>query len=165
MPIMDRRSRTNARVVPQERKSGCGLGRRLFPWKKSYPWLVMVMEQVCVSRAGSEADLLVNRAWGDTWGITPSWLRAEVGRLFPGLPEHLDRETADQKTPWPSNLKNRVYKMYYAGTSDKGVRHDPKTRASVSREHWRNWPSRVLWEDRVMRIARGKLVLDWSKWL
>jgi len=35
-------------------------------------------------------------------------------------------------------LSNRVYKgVKYSGTSDRGGRHDPQTRAGTSGEHWR----------------------------
>lgn len=157
--------KTNSRVVPQNRQDGTGAGRKLFPWKAQWPWLVMAAEQMVVLAAGSEGALLEDRNWAGRWGVTPEWLRLRVEQTFPGLPAALDGLWGGD-TPWEQNLKNRVYKMYYSGTSDRGTGHDPRTRATVSREHWRYWPARVEWEETVVRaVARGGVVRNWGDWV
>lgn len=157
--------RTNARVVPQVRLEGSGEGRKLFPWKREYPWLVIAAEQVCVAAAGSEGALLEDRDWVANWRLTPSRIRQELEHLFPGIGRHLD-DLWNGETSWEANLKNRVYKMYYSGTSDRGESHDPKTRATISSEHWRYWSARDQWEPKILPIVFKQLVCRcWRNWL
>jgi hypothetical protein len=153
MSIQRLSNKTNARVIPQNRIQGSGSGRRLMPWKRTYGWLLIAAEQLVVGQAGSEGALLENRSWMTTWGISSAWLARRVDKLFPGVYDHLT--TLDvSEVGWQNNLYNRVYKMYYNGTSARGTKHDPRTRASISIEHWRNWPTRVLWEEQVLRIVQ-----------
>jgi len=80
-------------------------------------------------------QLAHNRDWSK-FGITPDWLKEELEKVLPGVWQWIATNFNPTKTtPW-ALLKNRVYKMYYSGTSDRGKRHDPNTRATVSGEHW-----------------------------
>lgn len=158
-------NKTNARVIPQIRSKGSGTGRKLFPWKSSYPWLVIASEQLCTVASGSEGGLLEDRNWSKKWNISPEWLRKELEVIFPGICDHLDSAWSGV-TPWERNLLNRVYKMYYSGTSDRGSDHDPKTRATISREHWRCWSIRTKWESKILRIVSRRLRCRvWRNWI
>jgi hypothetical protein len=140
----------------------------MFLWKRRMPWLVIAAEQVCVAAAGSSDALLENRDWAATWGLTPGRLRRELEKLFPGVGEYLDAQTCDQDTPWPKNLLNRVYKMYYSGTSARGGKHDPSTRAAESEEHWRRWKlDETRWSLDVLLyiVGKGKVCCCWRAWL
>jgi len=165
MALIRQASITNARVVPQERAVGTGEGRTLFPWRRDYGWLVIAAEQLVVEAAASQDALLEHRNWVDKWNITSTRLADDLENLFPGLAAHLDT-AKEWVTPWPELLKNRIYKMYYSGSSDRGSAHDARTRATISSEHWRHW---AIQDERVAQIldlvANHKSTLEWMGWV
>ena len=157
--------KTNFKSSPQKRQKGTGKGRRCFPWKRKYPWLVMIAEQIFVFGSGSEGALLENRSWSSEWGMNPESLRDWLEFFLPGINKYLV-ELRDWETPWYVLLSNRVYKMYYNGTSARGESHDARTRASISNEHWRSWKIAKDWEEIVMRIVQNHSSYpDWVKWV
>jgi len=165
MSVIRHSQKTNFCPRPQSRKVGSGRGREMFPWKRKYPWLVIAAEQLFVVASGSGDGMLEERNWAATWALTPQWLGRQLEALFPGINEWLD-SAWEGKTDWRYNLKNRVYKMYYNGTSARGADHDPQTRASMSNEHWRTWSCRGEWETKILRIVSRQLVCrTWRTWL
>lgn len=139
MASIHKSQKTNFKPHPQQRKEGSGEGRAMFPWKRKYAWLLLAVDQLYINKAGSADALLEDRKWEESYGITRDWLWQQIWILFPGLTAHLTNEhrRLGIKTRWSQNIHNRIYKMYYNGTSARGTAHDPTTRASVSREHWR----------------------------
>lgn len=156
--------KTNFKNRPQNRKAGSGKGRRCRPWEREWGWLLIAAERTCVYQAGSETSLLKNRDWAKKWGIRPEWLIDRLDEVFPGVKLWLSR-TSGGPNPF-RDLRNRVYKMFYNGSSARGVNHDPKTRAAMSSEHWRNKSYRNKWEGVVIDIVRGQTPYpDWRDWL
>jgi hypothetical protein len=165
MPSIRKSRETNFTPNPQIRLKGTGAGRKLFPWKRDYPWLVIAAEQLFVVQSGSGDALLEDRHWVLNWNLSADCLKDELESLFPGISDYMDKAW-DWKTPWPLLLKNRVYKMYYSGTSDRGTEHDPLTRATVSREHWRYWPCRTDWEEKILSIVSRRIRFKgWRLWV
>jgi len=113
-----------------------GKGGGSKPGKPQWTWpevMKVVAAAVAVRAAGSEKELIDNKKF-------PLKLRefdAQMSLLLPGWKRVCDRAGGKRKTNWASLLKNRPYKIWYAGTSDRGTDHDPKTRAAPSKEHWR----------------------------
>lgn len=166
MPTPREHVLSNFRPSPQQRQQGSGAGRPMLPWKKKYHWLVIAAELLIQDQAGGRDNLLLHRDWSHKWGITSGWLKRRVERMFPGITEHLNSVWFGS-TDWEKNLLNRVYKMFYNGTSARGYKHDPQSRASFSKEHWMSWPSqhRIREEtvlEMVQKDGRSKL---WSEWL
>lgn len=163
MAVVRKSQVTNARVIPQERAEGTGKGRTLFKWKDNLPWLVVAADQIAIEAAGSADALLENRYWAREWGITPARIKQDLEVIFPGITDYLWTQK-DWNTPWEELLKNRVYKMYYNGTSARGYDHDPNTRASISNEHWRSWK---LQDDKVElvleAVAKHEPIPDWKE--
>jgi hypothetical protein len=63
--------------------------------------------------------------------------KKRMDTLLPGWEDHIREHLGPRKKPYIELLMNRVYKgAMYAGTSARGKRHDPKTRANRSKEHW-----------------------------
>jgi len=148
---------------PQQRREGSGRGRRCRNWQ-AIGWLLIAAERVCVKKAGGETAILKSRQWSRKWGITPDWLKEKMEHLFPGIVEYIESTPGGQ---WGSNgLKNRVYKMYYYGSSARGPNHDPNTRAAPSPEHWRSKSYRRRWEKVVIQIVqRDRPYRQWRRWL
>jgi len=154
---------SNFKPRPQRRKKGSGAGKVCRPWV-SWGWLLIAAERIVVRRAGSETALLKERYWAKVWGIRPDWLRRQLEGYFPGISKWLE-STPGGSRPW-YDLKNRVYKMYYRGTSDRGPDHDPRVRAAVSSEHWRSKDYRLKWEKQVLEVIQSGLPYkDWRDWL
>lgn len=88
----------------------------------------------------------------------------QLNILLPGLEDWMDEKAAGRRTNPYKLLHNRVYKMYYSGTSDRGRAHDPHTRAAMSREHWRHKVSAsdplVSLHDNAVR-GRVARIYDW----
>jgi hypothetical protein len=86
-----------------------------------------------------------------------------MNRLCPGWQVCIGERT----TPLEKLLLNRVYKMYYSGTSDRGKGHDPRTRSAVSREHWRSHTEGLALEKLHDKILRGRIteIENWERYL
>lgn len=165
MSRIQRSQKTNFTPRPQTRTKGTGAGRKTFQWKSRLPWLLIASEQIFVKQACSEGGLLEDRSWKSRWGLTSERLRRELEQIFPGLPRYLD-SAHDWRTPWEDLLSNRVYKMFYNGTSARGSGHDPRTRASWSREHWRSWSVPDEREEIILRvISRSEICRLWKDWV
>lgn len=153
--------KSNFKPRPQVRPVGIGAGREMFQWAKLLPWLLIAAEQLYVAAAGSEGAILEDRDWKKNWDLGGDRLAAELEHLYPGLNEYL-LSCHSWNTPWQVLLANRVYKMFYNGSSARGFGHDPRTRPSLSKEHWRNKNYRVSWEATVVReVFLNQPVLDW----
>jgi hypothetical protein len=142
------------------------------PGKPQNRWplgILVVAEAVYRRSAGGMEALLHNRDWAsmglDSKGLL---LKRELGKLCPGIWAWIDRNfTPTKTTPW-KNLHNRVYKMYYSGSSDRGPAHDARTRAAVSGEHWtRKVPEGHNLFKVHEQVDRGSVTImgDWKDWL
>lgn len=120
---------------PFRPNSGRGGSRKGKPQNKWPLWALVAAEAFCRRTAGGMENLQHNRAWA-MMGIEPAWLRAKMENMFPGFWRWASEVMGPTATPKEELLKNRVYKMYYSGTSDRGRSHDPRTRAAISGEHW-----------------------------
>lgn len=155
---------SNFRNKPQNRRKGSGKGKICRPWVKKWGWLLIATERLFVYKAGSETTLLKERRWKSKLGLTEAWMEIAVDARFPGFIAYL-KTTPGGPNPI-ADLWNRVYKMYYSGSSDRGPRHDPKTRAAVSREHWRSQSYRTQWEQKIIRIVKDEAVCTaWRDWV
>jgi len=136
------------------------LERRLFkptlrgggsrPGKAQNTWpigILVVAEALYRRSAGGMEQLTHNRAWAKM-GLTPSWLKKELEVLLPGVWAWVEIYLPAKTLAW-KRLHNRIFKMYYNGTSARGVNHDPFTRASISREHWTN------------KVPEGNFLIEW----
>lgn len=152
----------NFRLTPQHRKKGSGKGRKCFRWKDNLPWLVIATDLLCCKQAGGSDAILEYRDWVGRWQITPEWIRLRLEEIFPGVSVHV-AEVKPSPSRW-KDLKNRVYKMYYYGTSAGNL--NPDTRATRSPEHWHNWVCRLDWEYRLkMMVHRTLRVKHWRRWV
>lgn len=160
---------SNFKPRPQKRNKGTGAGRKMFPWKRNLPWLLIAGEQLVIERAGSSDAVLEERQWVLIWNISPDNLASQLDQLFPGIERYLDSLTWGD-THWRKLLHNRIYKMFYNGTSARGHNHDPTTRAMMSPEHWRNWSKQLKdrWEARILKHVAHKRKYPekvWRTWL
>ncbi len=155
--------KTNFKPSPQTRRMGSGKGRVCRAWRGNWPWLVMAAERICVEQAGDEGVLLEDRRWSKVHRITKLWLRDRLEYLFPGVRKYIEGSPGGED-PW-RDLLNRVYKMYYKGTSD-GNYKDAITRPTISDEHWRHWEEKGPWEGPIARIVKAdKPVHRWVNWI
>jgi hypothetical protein len=165
MAVIRESNKTDFKPRPQNRKKGTGEGRTCFLWVKRLPWLLIAAEQLLVVDSGGGDALLEKRKWKVNWNISPAMLKQELENMFPGLSEYMRRQKT-WVTPWEELLLNRVYKMYYNGTSARGHNHNPNTRAAISSEHWRNKKYRLKWEKPILRIVSRRLVAKhWKGWV
>jgi hypothetical protein len=101
----------------------------------SWPWVYKVIGHAVIERAkGSSEAWLVDRRFK----ISRREFELAMLNLLPGFDSHIRALMPYRDTHWSKLLRNRVYKMYYNGTSARGKNHDPMTRATPSPEHWRN---------------------------
>lgn len=148
------------------RPTGRGGGAR--PGKAQagrWPWVIKVVADAVVSRAkGGAESWLTDRS---------AHLRLEefgrqMDRLLPGWREKAAELMPGRKTDAVRLLFNRVYKMHYSGTSDRGRRHDPLTRASESDEHWtKHIPVTHPLRSVHAAVASGQLTVipEWRQYL
>lgn len=138
------------------------------PWNRWPLLFVVVADAVYSGKAGGLEALVGNRDW-EGMGCTSEALVEAVDDLMPNAWEWvLDNLKPTKTLPW-KNLHNRVYKMYYSGTSARGPKHDPRTRAAISKEHWHNRVPTGTPEGEELRklheqIERGQVRLL-SNWL
>jgi hypothetical protein len=118
----------------------------------------------------ADAILLSVKGTRDMWSVDRRMfikvLEVRMDTLFPGWQEHVQETMPRRKTKPTRLLSNRVYKMYYNGTSARGRKHDPTTRATQSKEHWTNYvagdsPLRPL-HDKVQRTIVN-VVPNWKE--
>lgn len=130
-----------------------------------WPWVLKIVADAIVQRA---------KGTGDSWykdrsrGITAIVFEQHMDRFCPGWKEYLTETNGTRVSPWAELLLNRVFKMHYSGTSDRGTDHDPSTRAAMSREHWSyhfhvNHPLSRLHES----VCRGQVLTieNWKEYL
>lgn len=122
----------------QRRKKGSGKGRICKPW----PMFVKVMADAVITRAKGTMEAWV---YDRRCPLSPEEFCRQMEALLPGFMEWI-KETRKTQSPI-DDLINRVFKMYYSGTSDRGTNHDPSTRAvAESGEHWhKKVPSNSHW--------------------
>jgi len=97
-----------------------------------WPWVF----KVC-----ADAIILQEKATIEAWIVDRRMftkiLERRMNELLPGWQEYIRETMPGRKTPPVVLLSNRVYKMYYNGTSARGHNHDPGTRPNTtSSEHW-----------------------------
>jgi hypothetical protein len=152
----------NYRKVQRFKPTGKGGGSRKGKPQGIWPWLVKVVADAVVIRSkGGTFMVIIDRRLG----ITPEKFAEQMDIVLPGWREVI---LGERKTPLEVLLMNRVYKMYYSGTSDRGRGHDPRTRAVMSGEHWMNQvpaghPYYQIHDDIVCN--RITTVENWRKYL
>lgn len=119
---------------PTEKGGGSKKGKKQGKW----PWILkIVAHAVIINWKGTMEAYLSNRK-----GFPRKILKERMDSLCPGWLEWYRSEFGERiaKTKnscaYTDLLDNRVYKMYYDGTSSRGVGHDPNTRAAFSVEHY-----------------------------
>lgn len=144
---------------PQRRKKGAGKGRICKPW----PWIAKVVaDAVCLRVKGTVEAWVFDRRRP----LSYAQFALQVDLLLPGF---WSWRTEHAGKPGVDDLFNRVYKMYYSGTSDRGEKHDPKTRAVCeSGEHWHKHvsPDSPLWKLHE-QICRSQITVveNWEQYL
>lgn len=127
-----------------------------------------------VIKVVADAILLRPKGTMDAWVIDRKLpmpfeeFERQLELILPGVWEFIERTMGYLKTTKARLLYNRVYKMYYSGTSDRGLNHDPRTRACESGEHWHKFvpegdPLRNL-HDNILRSMIVR-VANWSDYL
>jgi hypothetical protein len=140
-----------------------GGSRRGKAQRGSWPLLFKVLADALVMRAkGTEESWTADRRML----LTPMQLGDQLDVLTPGWRPFIERKMPGRMTDRLELLANRVYKMYYDGTSSRGAGHDPLTRATQSREHWRHVVPQgsplYLLHDRV-RHGEVTVINDWER--
>lgn len=159
-------SETPRPFKPTEKGGGSKKGKAHSRW----PWVLkIVAHAVIINWKGTMEAHLANRK-----GYPKHLLKERMDTLCPGWSEWY-RDTFGERVPKTKNscaytdlLDNRVYKMYYSGSSDRGKDHDPNTRAAPSKEHYLRRiptgdPLLTLHED----VRRGKIlsIPDWKSYI
>lgn len=130
-----------------------------------WPLVLVVVADALFTRAkGTQESWLIDR----DCCLTSVQFNELMDGLCPGWSDWYLSEFGARKTTCSVLLKNRVYKMYYSGTSDRGKRHDPYTRATYSREHWtRKIPAGHPLRDLYQNVLHGKVVSipNWRTYL
>lgn len=112
--------------------TGKGGGSKKGKPQGQWPWSVKVVAHAIIIRdKGSKDAALNDRKW-----MSEVKFGRQMDVLLPGWRELMREILGERKTSLERLLMNRVYKMLYSGTSDRGKKHDPLTRASFSKEHW-----------------------------
>lgn len=135
------------------------------PQAGRWPWVIKIVADALFIRAKGTAE-----AW--TVDRASHLSHAEFGQqmeaFLPGWQEHIEATMPGRATDRVLLLYNRVYKMHYSGTSDRQAPHNPRTRATQSREHWlrhipTNHPLRLIHE----QVARGQVshIPNWQEYL
>jgi hypothetical protein len=136
------------------------------PGKPQSVWpafFIVAADAVAVRWQGSQEAMLTSRK-----KISSALLHDLLEMHFPGFWWEASQRVQGRKTPLWALLRNRVYKGYYSGTSDRGTRHDPNTRASISREHWTHRVgSRTPLANLHNSLVTNSLAVvgDWRKYL
>lgn len=138
-------------------RGGSKGGDKRPPW----PLFIKVMAETVYRQWAGTGDAIIE----DRRGMPTKEFWASLCALLPGLPEWCAENRPNGPDRWAHNLRNRAYKMYYNGTSARGKDHDPRTRAAVSLECWRQRaPAGHPWLKLSDNIARGtvRVVSDWQ---
>lgn len=147
---------------PQYRPEGTGLGKPQSNWDL----LFKVLADAVLTRVkGTMEAWIVDRRQP----LTVEQFRSQMAALVPFMWEYVAQTMKGRNTDQALLLMGRVYKMYYSGTSDRGTKHDPSTRAvAESGEHWHKKvpPASPLWRlhEDVLR-SRIQKIPDWPKYL
>lgn len=150
------RSEPKRPFKPQKKPNQPGSpGRKSARWPKA---IKVIAEGVARSYAKTIDNMIEERKQLSKEEL---WRRVEVAA--PGITTYIEETRTGEDLK--KNLHNRVYKMYYSGTSDRGPDHDPETRARMSDEHWQNWPDSIHWKPLWARAYDGQLIEDWEEWL
>jgi hypothetical protein len=155
--------------------SGRGGGSKQGKPQGYWPWVLKVIaDAVCVRAAGGR------EAWqrmrmppfpGTTWKEKEAAFGQAMDVMCPGWQEWHRQKFGDRATPLPELLYNRAYKASnYNGSSARGKDHDPRTRATMSSEHWHhhfpNTPGQHPFADLFEGIVHRRIVsVRWEKFL
>lgn len=98
-----------------------------------WPWVLKIVADAIHVRAKGSME-----AWKKdrSFKLSPEEFAQRLDGLCPGWREWAKANLGARSSSYAELLQNRVYKMYYSGTSDRGPAHDPSTRAAESGEHW-----------------------------
>lgn len=97
-----------------------------------WPWVLVLAMDAIIERALGAPVQWCHRACP----LSLTDISGQMHLLVPGWRSWVADNHVPTKTPPLRLLRNRVYKMYYSGTSDRGANHDPATRATMSKEHY-----------------------------
>lgn len=154
----------NADGVLPFRPTGKGGGSKKGKPQGRWPWVMKIALHAIIIRAKGTSD-----AWkiDRRYRLTLAEMKVRLDAVLPGWEEYAREHLGYRKTSYIELLANRVYKMYYSGTSDRGRGHDPQTRACESREHWSKHHAATSPLGRLHeRIERGEVcVPDWRSYL
>lgn len=141
MEMHQQDNRRPFRNRPQHRPEGTGKGKP----QNYYPWVFKVVaDAVCLRPKGTVGAWIFDRKQR----LTKEEFKHQMETALPGCWSWMEENLKPCSTDRVELLLNRVYKMYYSGTSARGNNHDPSTRAvESSEEHWRRHipPSNPLW--------------------
>lgn len=144
--------------------TGKGGGSKKGKPQTEWPWVLKIIAHAILVRAKGSSD-----AWKVDRKQRLS--RKEFGRrmdaMCPGWREWARENKPGVVTPLEELLSNRVYKMYYSGTSDRGSDHDPATRACESKEHWtKHFAATSMLGQLHERVERGEVCVEnWKDYL
>lgn len=142
--------------TPQPGGGGSKKGKPQQLWPK---WTKVAADAIWIRKKVTIDAILLDRKNFPT----DEHLRAAMESLFPGFWEWCEKVRAPTKSTKWHLLNNRPYKMYYSGTSDKGRVHDPRSRATMSKEHWFNWRTEEFDKLHQEIIELGIPIPDWKE--
>ena len=144
--------------------TGSGGGSSKGKPQGSYPLIVLVVADAIFIQSKGTIDAMIHDR---NMQISAVELKSRLAKILPGVWAWLDRHNPTTVTPKPELVKNRVYKMYYSGTTDRGYGHDPHTRAAMSKEHWRCRTGGTRFESIHEGLIRGEIrkITGWRKWV
>ncbi len=146
------------------RPTGTGGGSQPGKPQGRWPWVLKIIGDALAIRAKGSSE-----AWqrDRRFRLTEAEFGKRMDHVAPGWRWWAANYIGKRATPYERLLMNRIYKMYYSGTSDRGPNHDPTTRAAQSDEHWSkhfaaDHPLGRLHDD----IVKGhSQVLNWEDFL
>ncbi len=101
--------------------------------QKQWPLLFRVLADALVIQFKGSMDAFLK----DRTQMPLDNFQDRLDLLLPGWQRWHEQTAGPRSTNRAKLLHNRVYKMYYFGSSaHNGETHDPRTRAAVSPEHW-----------------------------
>lgn len=143
---------------------GTGGGSKKGKPQGYWPWVMKIAADAVLIRVKGSID-----AWlkDRNRHMTEKQFGQAMDQILPGWRTWCHENLGSRATSYERLLINRVYKMYYSGTSDNKEEHDPANRATMSGEHWLEYFTTdsefgVLHE-KIVRL--GLCIPDWKKYL
>jgi hypothetical protein len=149
-------------VRPFKPSSGGGGSKKGKPqWH--WPWVLKAIADAIFERAKGSSD-----AWKTDRSarLSLAQFKDRMDDIAPGWEDYCSAVGGHRATPWAELLHNRVYKMHYSGTSDRGVGHSPETRACDSSEHLtKHYHVSSPMAKLHLAVVRGETRVDWKSFL